>query len=179
MSIWGPGGRETLVSCISWVRARLSLGLERNKSPSCLCGVTRLQCAHEILIGRKEVDASSLRPYCVWRLFLGLENRGPGGWVGHNLCWRFWVEQSQLQPPSGGPSVDTWCPVWSRDDAPSGPWSGPAPTAPGERSLLTEAGCASWPSRRDAPRLSSVPYPSLSAVSALSQSEYAPACQGG
>ena len=45
--------------------------------------------------------------------------------------WRFWVEQSQLQPSSGGPSVDTWCPVWSRDDAPSGPWSGPAPTAPG------------------------------------------------
>ena len=81
MSIWGPGGRETLVSCISWVRARLSLGLERNKSPSCLCGVTRLQCVHEILIGRKEVDASSSRPYCVWRLFFGLENGGPGGWV--------------------------------------------------------------------------------------------------
>ena len=62
---------------------------------------------------------------------------------------------------------------------PWGPGVDQLPLPLGERSLLTEAGCASWPSRRDAPRLSAVPYPSLSAFSALSQSEYAPACQGG
>lgn len=114
MSIWGPGGRETLVSCVSWIGARMCLGLKRKKSPSCLRGVARFQCACEILIGRIEADDSSSRPYCGWRLVFGVENAGPDGWVGPSWCWRLWVEQSQLQPPSGGPSVDTWSPVWNR-----------------------------------------------------------------
>ena len=113
-SIWGPTGRDTLVSCVSWIRAPMCLGLKRNKSPSCLRGVARLQCVCEILIGTIEVDASSSRLYCGWRLVFGIEIRGPDGWGGPSWCWRFCVEQSQLQPPSRGPSVDTWCPVWNR-----------------------------------------------------------------